>query len=78
MTVYLKPAEKREIFILSEEDTDPRYGWRPEERPIDVHLKYSIINLDKPIGPSSHEIVAWLKRILGIEKIAHAGTLEGF
>lgn len=77
MTIYLKPPEKREIFIIDDAETDPRYGWRPEERPAEVYLRYAAINLDKPVGPSSHEIVAWLKRILGIEKIAHAGTLEG-
>ncbi len=77
MEKYLKGTEKREIFIKDEEDTNPDYGWKPEERPIEVYLKYVAINLDKPVGPSSHEIVAWLRRLLGIEKVAHAGTLEG-
>jgi tRNA U55 pseudouridine synthase TruB len=32
--------------------------------------------LDKPANPSSHEVVAWLKRILRVEKTGHSGTLD--
>jgi len=35
-----------------------------------------VINLDKPANPSSHEVVAWLKRILRVEKTGHSGTLD--
>jgi H/ACA ribonucleoprotein complex subunit 4 len=34
------------------------------------------INLDKPSNPSSHEVVAWIKRILRVEKTGHSGTLD--
>ena len=43
-------------------------GYSPTARPIEEHLKYGVINLDKPANPSSHEIVAWVKKILKIEK----------
>ena len=29
---------------------------------------YGCINLDKPANPSSHEVVAWVKRILHCER----------
>lgn len=35
-----------------------------------------VINLDKPSNPSSHEVVAWLRRILRAEKTGHSGTLD--
>lgn len=35
-----------------------------------------MINLDKPSNPSSHEVVAWMKRILRAEKTGHSGTLD--
>ena len=38
-----------------------------------------MINVDKPLNPSSDEVVAWIKRILkehGVEKTRHSGTLE--
>jgi len=34
------------------------------------------INLDKPSNPSSHEVVAWIKKILKVEKTGHSGTLD--
>jgi len=35
-----------------------------------------VINLDKPANPSSHEVVAWVRRILRVEKTGHSGTLD--
>lgn len=32
--------------------------------------------MDKPSNPSSHEVVAWIKRILKVEKTGHSGTLD--
>lgn len=38
--------------------------------------RYSIVNLDKPPNPSSHEVVTWIKKILKVEKTGHSGTLD--
>eukprot|EP00954_Amorphochlora_amoebiformis_P021084 1344035-Amorphochlora_amoeboformis.AAC.1 len=43
---------------------------------MEEYLRYGVINLDKPANPSSHEVVAWLKRILEVEKTGHSGTLD--
>jgi H/ACA ribonucleoprotein complex subunit 4 len=51
-------------------------GHSPLQRPIDILKKYGVINLDKPSNPSSHEVVAWVKRILKVEKTGHSGTLD--
>lgn len=67
---------KRSLAVKAEEETNPRYGHKPEERPIQEHMQFGIINLDKPSGPSSHEVTAWVKRILSLEKAGHGGTLE--
>lgn len=32
--------------------------------------------MDKPANPSSHEVVAWIKKILRIDKTGHSGTLD--
>ncbi len=32
--------------------------------------------IDKPRGPSSHQVTAWVRDVLGIEKAGHAGTLD--
>ncbi|MBI2449353.1 RNA-guided pseudouridylation complex pseudouridine synthase subunit Cbf5 [Candidatus Pacearchaeota archaeon] len=39
-------------------------------------LQFSIINVDKPIGPTSFDVVEQVKKILGINKTSHFGTLD--
>jgi len=51
-------------------------GYSPTKRPLDIHIRTGFINLDKPANPSSHEVVAWIKRILRVEKTGHSGTLD--
>ncbi|KAG1473088.1 hypothetical protein G6F56_001154 [Rhizopus delemar] len=51
-------------------------GSSPLKRPLDEYVRYGVINLDKPANPSSHEVVAWIKRILRVEKTGHSGTLD--
>lgn len=65
-----------ELLVRSEGETDPSFGCRPEERSVETLVKYGVINLDKPAGPSSHEVAAWVKRILKQEHVGHGGTLE--
>jgi len=65
-----------ELLIKSVDETDPNYGCNPNERPIKEHISNGVVNLDKPIGPTSHEIDAWVKRILDVEKTGHGGTLD--
>ena len=67
---------KRELLIKAEDESDPQYGSKPEERPAEDYIRYGIINLDKPSGPSSHEVTAWAKRIVGVDRAGHGGTLE--
>ncbi|MEM3712123.1 MAG: tRNA pseudouridine synthase A [Thermoproteota archaeon] len=63
-------------LVKEEYETDPNYGEYPEKRSVERLLKLGIINLDKPPGPSSHDVSSVVKRILGVEKAGHAGTLE--
>lgn len=51
-------------------------GWSPTQRPLTELKRYGVINLDKPSNPSSHEVVAWVKRILKVDKTGHSGTLD--
>jgi len=51
-------------------------GHSPLKRPLYDYVRYGIINLDKPSNPSSHEVVAWIKRILKVDKTGHSGTLD--
>ena len=67
---------ERKLVIKAEGKTDPKYGSKPEERSAKDYVKFGVINLDKPAGPTSHEVAAWVKRILNVQNIGHGGTLE--
>ncbi|HEY9398925.1 MAG TPA: RNA-guided pseudouridylation complex pseudouridine synthase subunit Cbf5 [Nitrososphaeraceae archaeon] len=71
MTLKLDTLE-----TINDDVTNDKYGHYPNNRPLDVLLDNGIILLDKPSGPTSHELVAWTKRILGISKAGHSGTLD--
>ncbi len=63
------------LIIKSEED-ELGFGFLPWERPPELYIKYGAVNLDKPPGPTSHQVAAWVKRILGVSKTGHGGTLD--
>ena len=48
----------------------------PLKRSIQEYMRYGVVNLDKPANPSSHEVVAWIKKMLRVEKTGHSGTLD--
>ena len=35
-----------------------------------------ILNIDKPAGWTSHDVVAWVRRVLREKRVGHAGTLD--
>ena len=65
-----------ELVTKIDEATDNRHGCKPEERSMSLHIKYGMLNIDKPAGPSSHEVVAWIKRMMKLSHAGHGGTLE--
>lgn len=74
----LLPFERfeREVVVKREAESNSSYGCIPEERNAEELVSFGIINLDKPSGPSSHQVSAYVKQILGIEKSGHSGTLD--
>jgi len=69
-------ASKRWVVLDSEAETDERWGKSPWERGVSELLAFGVINVDKPPGPTSHEVVSWVKRMLGVSRAGHGGTLE--
>jgi H/ACA ribonucleoprotein complex subunit 4 len=67
---------ERRLLVKAEDKTDPNFGCKPDDRAAEDYLKYGVINLDKPAGPTSHEVAAWVKRILKLQHVGHGGTLE--
>ncbi|MCX8191954.1 MAG: RNA-guided pseudouridylation complex pseudouridine synthase subunit Cbf5, partial [Nitrososphaerales archaeon] len=66
--------ESEGLITIDEDVTNEAYGYQPYNRPIEQLLNYGFIPLDKPAGPTSHEVVAWVRRILDVKKAGHSGT----
>jgi H/ACA ribonucleoprotein complex subunit 4 len=76
-TEFKLPSEEPEQLIIKSQDTtNLDYGCSPENRDIKVLLEHGVINLDKPSGPTSHEVVSWVRKILNISNTGHGGTLD--
>ncbi|WP_418282762.1 RNA-guided pseudouridylation complex pseudouridine synthase subunit Cbf5 [Halorubrum sp. DTA98] len=68
-------------------DDDPLRS-PPDERSLPELLRFGVVNVDKPAGPSSHQLSAWLRDAINdtlatidpdgsrIDGVAHAGTLD--
>ncbi|MDS0283689.1 RNA-guided pseudouridylation complex pseudouridine synthase subunit Cbf5 [Haloarcula onubensis] len=48
----------------------------PDERDVDALLEFGVVNLDKPPGPSAHQVAAWVRDATGQDRVAHGGTLD--
>jgi predicted rRNA pseudouridine synthase len=48
----------------------------PSERSPAGLLEFGVLNLDKPPGPSAHQVAAWVREMAGVDRAAHAGTLD--
>jgi H/ACA ribonucleoprotein complex subunit 4 len=72
-------SEKNERDLTvkaSDEITDKAHGSAPSDRPIKDYLASGFIVLDKPQGPTSHEVVAWVRKMFAQERAGHSGTLD--
>ena len=67
---------QRKILTRKEADTDYKYGCDPEDRKTDEIINYGIVNIDKPKGPTSHQVSDYVQKILHINKSGHSGTLD--
>ncbi|SHG79012.1 RNA-guided pseudouridylation complex pseudouridine synthase subunit Cbf5 [Halobaculum gomorrense] len=48
----------------------------PEQRSVDDLRAFGVVNLDKPAGPSAHQVAGWVRDALGVDRAAHSGTLD--
>ena len=64
------------IVLDAEATTDPAYGQRPEERTIEQRIASGVLLLDKPAGPTSHQVTAWVRDKFGLDSHCH-WSVEG-
>ena len=67
---------EQSVVVRAEEVANPSLGTDPLGRPLEEYIKYGLIVVDKQAGPTSHEIVAWVKRLLELDRAGHGGTLD--
>lgn len=66
------------IILDTDAETSPDHGSVPAERSIEQLFDSGFILLDKAPGPSSHQVSAWARDMMGLEKLGHGGTLDPF
>lgn len=37
---------------------------------------HGVLLVDKPLGPTSHDVVGWVRWVLGVGRVGHCGTLD--
>jgi len=67
---------KHKILVKEEAETNPAHGCPPNKRPVEELINYGVVNIDKPSGPTSHEVASYVRRILNIKRAGHSGTLD--
>ncbi len=70
------PEEKKQFLVKYEEASLSPYGKYPGSRSAEELLHNGIVVIDKPVGPTSQTVDVWIKKILGINKCSHGGTLD--
>jgi len=66
------------LLIKDPKSLPDRWGKRPSDRTVGELLSAGVIALDKPSGPTSHQVTAWAKKVLHMDKIGHGGTLDPY
>jgi H/ACA ribonucleoprotein complex subunit 4 len=67
---------KRKVIVKRESETDLNLGKYPKDRSVEELIEFGIINVNKPSGPSSHQVSDHVKKILKVKKAGHSGTLD--
>ncbi len=66
----------RRRLARAEYTSDPSFGVEPAKRSVEALLRLGVVVLDKPAGPTSHQVAAWVRDLLGIPRAGHGGTLD--
>ena len=73
---------KRKTIVKKEAETNPDYGILPQKRSVEELIRSGVIVIDKPQGPTSHQVADYVKKILNLKKAGHypymIRTLHGY
>ncbi len=64
-----------ELLVLHE-TPESKHGTRPEQRTLAERIRLGVAVVDKPQGPTSHQVSAWVRDMFGVPRAGHSGTLD--
>ena len=67
---------QRQVIVRKEASTNLDLGEDINCRPTADLIDCGVVNIDKPKGPTSHDVVDRVRTILQIRKAGHSGTLD--
>jgi len=62
-------------YVRDKTNTVSEWGEFPDRRSVEDLIPRSLVVIDKPQGPTSHQVSAWVRDIFD-EKTGHSGTLD--
>lgn len=68
--------QEGKVLVKNESETDPEQGFDPEKRPVQKLIEFGVVNVNKPAGPTAHQVTDYVKRIFSVDKAGHSGTLD--
>ncbi len=69
-------SKTKEFIEKDPEASLSDFGKYPGSRSIEELLNFGLIVVDKPPGPTCHQIDSWIKNIFDLKKCSHGGTLD--
>jgi len=63
-------------LVVLHETPDSKHGMQPEDRSLQERIRLGVAIVDKPSGPTSHQVSAWVRDMFGVRKAGHSGTLD--
>ncbi|MDL2261657.1 RNA-guided pseudouridylation complex pseudouridine synthase subunit Cbf5 [Methanimicrococcus sp. OttesenSCG-928-J09] len=69
-------ADSGDFTALTDISDSGTYGTFPEKRPIEEYINKGVVVLNKPAGPTSHEVAAFVRDILEVDVAGHSGSLD--
>lgn len=64
------------VQVFVKQEAEGEFGKKVEERTVEELLQSAIVNIDKVGGPTSHQVADYVKKLLGVKKAGHSGTLD--
>jgi len=62
--------------MITVREEPAKIGKAPSKKPLEELLRFSLLPIDKPKGPTSHEVSSFVRKLLGLNKTGHYGTLD--